>query len=42
MPENVFCDLPLAASGLTQDKGSAETIKDYHTNKRIGQEISSL
>ena len=41
MPVNVLCDLPLAASGLKEDKGNIETIKEYHTNKRIGQEISS-
>ena len=41
MPEDVLCDLPLAVSGLKDDKGSTETIKEYHTNKRVGQEISS-
>ena len=41
MPENVLCDLPLAAPRLKEDKGSTETIEDYHTNRRIGQEISS-
>jgi len=41
VPVNVLCDLPLAASGLKEDKGNIETIKEYHTNKRIGQEISS-
>jgi hypothetical protein len=41
LPENVLCGIPLAAFGLKEDKGSNETIKEYNTNKRIGQEISS-
>jgi hypothetical protein len=41
VPENVLCDLPLAVSELKEDEGSTETVKEYHTNNRIRQEISS-